>query len=249
MDLTLTHIAYVLGVYLLAGIVKGVVGLGLPTISLVLVVAIFGLKEAMVLLLVPSLVTNLWQGIFGGQLITLLHRIWPMLAALSVVTWFTTGIMFKSDAGLLSIALGLVLLFYAGVSLATPQIPKPGRREVWMSPLVGALTGVSTGFTGTFVVPGVLFLQALRLGKDGFVQAMGICFTTATLALGVSLAVRGYMPADLGLLSIASVIPAILGMIFGQKVREKISETKFRRVFFATLLFLGAWMIVRPVVI
>ena len=172
-----------------------------------------------------------------------------MLAALSVVTWFTTGIMLQSDAGFLSAALGVVLFLYAGVSLATPQIPAPGRREAWMSPLVGALTGVSTGFTGTFVLPGVLYLQALRLGKDGLVQAMGICFTTATLALGASLAVRDFMPTNLGLLSAASVVPAIIGMIFGQKIRGKLPEAGFRRIFFAFLLLLGAWIIVRPLII
>ena len=76
-----------------------------------------------------------------------------------------------------------------------------------MSPLVGLATGATTGFTGTFVVPGVLYLQALRLGRDGLVQAMGICFTTATLALGLSLGTRGYMPGDLVVLSLAAVVP------------------------------------------
>ena len=247
MDLTIAHISYVLVVFLLAGAVKGVVGLGLPTISLALVAVIFGLKEAMVLLLVPSLVTNFWQGIFGGQLVNLLRRTWPMLAALSVVTWVTTGIMLKSDAAVLSTALGAVLLLYSGASLVTPQVAAPGRREIWMSPLVGALTGVTTGFTGTFVVPGVLYLQALRLGKDGLVQAMGICFTTATLALGVSLAVRGFMPTDLGLLSMASMVPAIIGMVIGQKIRDKLPEAKFRQVFFVTLLVLGGWITARSI--
>ena len=154
-------IVYVLAVYFIAGMVKGVVGLGLPTISLALIAAVFGLKEAMVLLLVPSFVTNFWQGVTGGQLLVILKRTWPMLAVLCGTTWFATGIMVRSDAYLLSASLGGVLILYAAISLATAQIPPPGRRETWMAPLVGFLTGVTTGFTGTFVVPGVLYLQAL----------------------------------------------------------------------------------------
>jgi uncharacterized membrane protein YfcA len=240
-------IAYVLVVYLLAGMVKGVVGLGLPTISLALIAAVFGLKEAMVLLLVPSFVTNFWQGVTGGQLLVILRRIWVMLAVMCGTTWFATGIMMRSDAKLLSACLGGILIVYAAISLATPQIAPPGRRESWMGPLVGFLTGISTGFTGTFVVPGVLYLQALGLGKDGLVQAMGICFTSATLALGLSLNGRGFMPTDLGLLSAAAVAPAIAGMVLGRRIRDRLPEAGFRKIFFIALLILGAWILFRSV--
>jgi uncharacterized protein len=245
MNLSPELVAYVLVVYLLAGMVKGVVGLGLPTISLALIAAVFGLKEAMILLLFPSTVTNFWQGVVGGQLTVLLKRLWPMLTLLCLVTWFTTGVMLRSDASILSALLGVVLILYAGINLATAQIAAPGRREVWMSPLVGLASGISTGFTGTFVVPCVLYLQALGLGKHGLVQAMGICFTVATVALGVSLGGRGFMPTDLGILSVAAVVPAIIGMVFGQKIRDKLPEAKFRKVFFFALLILGSWILVR----
>jgi uncharacterized protein len=249
MSLSVELIAYVLVVYFLAGMVKGVVGLGLPTISLALIAAVFGLKEAMVLLLVPSTVTNFWQGMVGGRLIEILKRIWPMLALLCVTTWFASGVMMRSDASLLSALLGGVLIIYAGISLATAQMSPPGRREIWMSPLVGLATGISTGLTGTFVVPCVLYLQALGLGKDGLVQAMGICFTTATIALGLSLGGRGFMPTDLGVLSMASVLPAIVGMMIGQRVRDKLPEAKFRRVFFIALFILGVWILVRSLLL
>jgi uncharacterized membrane protein YfcA len=240
-------IAYVLAVYLVAGMVKGVVGLGLPTISLALIAAVLGLKEAMVLLLVPSLVTNFWQGAAGGRLIALLRRLWPMLAMLCVGTWFATGVLVRGDGAVLTAILGGVLIVYAAVSLATPQIAEPGRREVWLSPLVGGVTGIFTGLTGTFVVPGVLFLQALRLGRDGLVQAMGICFTTATLVLGLSLGIRGYLPADLGLISAVSVLPALIGMVLGRWVRSRVPEARFRRIFFIALLVLGVWITTRSV--
>ena len=59
---------YVLAIYCLAGCVKGIVGLGLPTISIALVATVLGLKEAMVLLIIPRLVTNLVQSIVGPSL-------------------------------------------------------------------------------------------------------------------------------------------------------------------------------------
>ena len=57
-EMSLEIIIYLLGVYFFAGCVKGVVGLGLPTISIALVAVVLGLTEAMTLLIIPSLVTN-----------------------------------------------------------------------------------------------------------------------------------------------------------------------------------------------
>ena len=78
---------------------------------------------------------------------------------------------------------------------------------------------------------------------------MGICFTVATLALGLSLNGRGFMPTDLGMLSAVAVAPAIVGMIVGRKIRDKLPEAKFRKIFFVALLVLGGWILVRSIIL
>ena len=59
--------------FLLAGTVKGVIGMALPTVSLGILAATLGLKEAIVLMLVPSFVTNVWQGVIGGYFVRCLQ--------------------------------------------------------------------------------------------------------------------------------------------------------------------------------
>jgi uncharacterized membrane protein YfcA len=95
----------------------------------------------------------------------------------------------------------------------------------------------------------VLYLQALGLGKDGLVQAMGICFTVATLALGLSLGGRGVMSTELVVLSIAAVAPAVLGMVLGRRVRQRLPEARFRRIFFVALFILGGWILGRSLLL
>ena len=62
--------------FLIAGTVKGVIGLGLPTVSLALLAVLIDLPTAMALLLVPSFVTNLWQAMVGGNGGAILRRFW-----------------------------------------------------------------------------------------------------------------------------------------------------------------------------
>lgn len=236
-------IVIVIGTFLLAGTVKGVIGLGLPTVSLALLTVAIGLPEAMNLLLVPSLVTNLWQAVVGGHGRAVLRRIWPFLVMATVTVWLGANALTRVDLSLLSGLLGLLLVVYATVSLVGFRIALTARQEVWVGPLVGSVNGVLTGMTGSFVVPGVMFLQAIGLSRDMLVQAMGMLFTASTMALAFALQRNNLLTAELGALSAAALVPAIVGMVVGQRIRKALSESLFRRVFFVSLLVLGAYII------
>lgn len=231
--------------FLAGGLVKGLIGTGLPTVALALLALTLGLKEAMVLMLVPALVTNIWQALSGGALGSLLRRLWGLLLLLVVCTWLGTGVLARGDALFFSGLLGLLLCLYAGISLATPQVPAPGRREAWMSPAVGGVTGVITGLTGTFLMPSVLYLQALGLARDHLIQAMGIVFTVASLSLAGALGGHGLLPLELGLLSAAGLPTALLGQVLGQRLRRHLSEQRFRQFFFVALAGMGFFLALR----
>jgi uncharacterized membrane protein YfcA len=233
------------GAFLLAGFVKGVVGFGLPTVSLVVLALSLGVVEAMALILAPAAVTNLWQALAGGHLVAILKRFWPLLAALCLGTWISAGWLAGADALFLSGGLGMLLVLYAAISLTDVALPAPGSGERWWTPAVGLVNGLITGLTGTFVVPSVLYLQALRLPADQLVQTMGVFFLTASLALSFGLAEHGLIDGDAPWLSAAGVIPALLGMALGARLRRWMHPDVFRRVFFVALLLLGAYMAVR----
>lgn len=239
--------AAIAATFLLAGTVKGVIGLGLPTVSLGLLTAAFDLTAAMALMVVPSLVTNLWQALVGGQASVVLRRIWPFLLVATVTVWLGATALTRVDLSLLSALLGLLLVSYAGLGLAGVRLQIAAAREVWAGPLFGLANGVLTGMTGSFVVPGVMYLQAIGLTRDQLVQAMGMLFAASTVALALALQGNRLMSAELGWISLAAVLPAILGMWLGQGIRRRLSEALFRRVFFGAILLLGAYIIAKAV--
>lgn len=229
--------------FLLAGTVKGVIGLGLPTVSLALMTVLLDLPSAMALLLVPSFVTNLWQAAAGGHGMMIARRIWPFLAMATVTVWLGATALTRVDLALLSALLGVLLVVYSALSLAGVRLEISARQEVWAGPLAGTANGILTGMTGSFVVPGVLFLQAIGLPRDALVQAMGMLFTASTLALAAALKGNGLLTGELGMLSAIALAPALAGMVLGQRVRRSLPEPAFRRVFFIALLLLGGYII------
>ncbi len=226
--------------FLLAGFVKGVIGLGLPTVAMGLLSIVMPPAKAASLLIVPSFVTNVWQLAAGPSFRRLAYRLWPMLAGVVVGTLAGTGLLTGSHAGQAAIALGVLLIIYALLGLTSVRFSAPPAAEWWLGPLIGALTGLVTAATGVFVIPAVPYLGALSLEKEEMIQALGLSFTVSTIALAVALAAGGaFALGDVGL-STAALAPALLGMAAGGAVRGRFSEKTFRRVFFGGLLVLGA---------
>jgi uncharacterized membrane protein YfcA len=234
------NIIYITVVFLLAGMVKGVTGMGLPTVAVALLSLVMPPVEAAALLIVPSLLTNVWQLLSGLPVYPLWQRLWPMMAGICVGTGAGTlaGGALAADAKTASGALGVALVAYAAMGLLSVRWRLRGSEGV-MSPAVGALTGAITAATGVLVIPAVPYLQALELEKDELVQAMGLAFTVSTVALAVSLAARGaWQPAAAGM-SFVAQLPAVAGMLLGQRLRSRMAPEVFRKCFLFALLLLG----------
>ena len=243
-----TVLVFVLVVFVVAGFTKGIIGLGLPTISMGLLAVVLPPTEAAALLILPSLITNVWQMLDGGHLRSVLRRLWPLNLGVCVGTW--GGAAFLSGLGgpYGALALGVALILYALSGLAALKLAVPRAAEAWLGPLAGVVTGAITAATGVFVIPAVPYMQAIGLQKDELVQALGLSFTVSTLALAVTLASGRAFTGDLAWPSLAALVVAILGMRLGQAVRARLSPQAFRIWFFAGLLALGAYLAARGLV-
>lgn len=231
--------------FLLAGLVKGVIGLGLPTVSLGILAAIIGLAQAMPLLLVPSFVTNVTQGLAGPHTKEVFKRIWPFLITAALTILLGAQALVRVDFAYLSGLLGLTLVVYALLGLTGFRLTIRPSQEKWWGPVLGFFNGVLGGMTGSFAVPGVMYLQALGLSRDQLVQAMGMLFATSTLTLAFALQGHGMISQDLGLVSMMALVPAFIGLMIGQKLRKRLSEAQFKKIFFFGLIGLGLYIIVK----
>ena len=235
----------VIVVFMIAGMVKGVVGLGLPTISMALLALLMPPAEAAALLIIPSLVTNVWQAGPLRTLVPVLRRIGGMQVGVAAGT-LVGAIALGAPAGAwATIALGVALIAYAAWGFFGKPLLVPPRTEKWLGALTGAATGVVTAATGVFVVPAVPYLQALALQRDELVQAMGVSFTVSTVALAVGLWLNDSYPIGAAGASLLMLVPALIGMYAGSHLRRRLSAQLFRRCLFISLAILGAYQVVQ----
>jgi uncharacterized protein len=232
------------GTFLLAGLVKGVIGMGLPTVAMGLLAVVLPPAEAAALLVIPSLVTNVWQLLTGPTFGALARRLWLMMLGVFSGTIAGIGILAGDKAGLAGMALGVALALYAIVGLAGFRMTVARRREDWLGPAIGLTTGLVTGATGVFTIPAVPYLQAIGLERDDLIQGLGLSFTVSTIALAIGLFRVDAFHAGSIWLSLLALLPALIGMQAGTLLRQRIVAPTFRRVFFVGLLMLGIYLVV-----
>ena len=232
-------IGLVVSAYLVAGFVKGVIGMGLPTVALGILAAAITPAQAAAILIAPSLATNIWQMVAGPYLLDLVKRLAGMLLGMFVGAWLGAGILTGENAKPAAIGLGIVLILYALLGLSKVRFSVPRRVEFWLGPLIGIATGYVMAATGVFVIPALPYLQAIGLEKDELVQALGLHFTTSTVALALLLWHGGAFHLSLGTLSLFAIVPALLGMYLGQRLRARISAQTFLVFMYLGLILLA----------
>ena len=235
----------VAGAFLMAGLVKGVIGMGLPTVGIGLLGLVMLPARAAAILIVPSLVTNIWQAFAGGSFLILLKRLWPLLLGVCIGTFIGATLLPRSGGGQATMWLGVALIVYALLGLFKVHFSVPPQTEVWLGLIIGAVTGAVTVATGVFAIPGVPYITALKLERDRLVQALGIAFTVSTITLAMALSHAGEINASLLWPSLVGLAFAAIGMGLGQLVRGRLRPETFRLFFFLGLLALGAHLALR----
>jgi len=231
--------------FLLAGFVKGVVGMGLPTVAIGILGVVMAPVQAAALLIVPSLVTNVWQLLAGPSIGGLARRFATLLVGVCLGTALGIGLLTGGATALASAALGTVLAVYGAIGLISARLRVAPNSERWLSPGIGVLTGVLAGATGVFAIPAVPYFGALALEKEELIQTLGLFFTVCTVALAVGLIAHGRFPPSVATGSLLALIPALGGMLLGQRIRNRLKPAVFRKWFSIGLVILGTYMALR----
>jgi uncharacterized membrane protein YfcA len=243
MDLLLPGVAVA---FFLAGLVKGISGMGLPTVAIGLLSVVMTPASAAALLVIPSLVTNVAQ-CAGRFLRAIVARLWPMWVGIVLGALFTPFPKLATGGATARIGLGLVLLVYCAYGLARPAM----KLELRQGPLlatafvVGCATGFMAAATGVFFFPMVVFMQMLDMDKDEMVQALGISFVISTVALAASLGWETSWKAAWSLPGLLALVFAFAGMAVGARLRGRIPATTFRKLLFIVFGVLGVVMIAK----
>jgi uncharacterized protein len=224
---------------LVAGLVKGVTGIGYATTAMPLLVIAFGLEKALALVVVPAIVSNAAIFIGAESIRTTLKRF--QLFYLGILPGIAggTALLGMVDTRLATNTLAAVTLAYVALAVIRPSLSLPPSLEQPLALPAGILNGVLTGLTGSQILPLVPYMMALRLEPQAQVIAINLAVTIASIVLGVTLLATGGMTGELLMLSCAGAFPAIGGALMGNAVRGLLPVEALRRLTLVMLVVIA----------
>jgi uncharacterized membrane protein YfcA len=230
-----------------AGVVKGILGIGVPVVSVSLLSLVINVPTAVALLPIPILLSNLWQSLSSGQVLRTLRRFAALIAALVVGTFVGARLLVDMDQRTLLGIVGAAVLVFAISAHFPRHLRVRPRTERWLGAPVGFIGGVLGGMTTFFGPPLIMFLFALNLEKDEFVGTISTIYLCAAIPLAAALGMFGFMGPREYAWSTAAAAPLFLGVLAGQWLRTRISQSAFRRGLLLMLLVVGVRLIYRAI--
>jgi len=239
LGIPLTVVAGALVAYLLAGLVKGTLGIGLPTAGVSLTAQITDARTAIALVIMPMLITNVWQVYRSRQHTHRALRFLPMAATMMVCIALFALIAPSIPARWVTLFLGIIVAVFALTNLWREVPALPPRLETTAQITAGSLAGLIGGITGVWAPPIVIFLSAVRVDKNTFVAVVGVLLMLGSAVLAVSYASNGLLSSNQAVVSLLLVIPSLIGFSLGERIRHRLNEERFKRLILLFFLVMG----------
>ena len=232
---------------LLAGIIKGATGIGYSTCALPFLAVAVGLRNAIALVVVPAIVSNIATMWSLGRFEATMRRFWPFYLAIMPGIAIGSAVLSVIDVAIAGQLLGLLTLTYVGLAWLKPDLALPGHWERPLALPAGFINGILTGLTGSQIMPLMPYFMSLRLKRDDQTQAINLAVTLASGILAIVLMRSGVMTPNLMLASCLGAIPAVIGVALGNRMGQLLSAPTFRQLSLATLAILALPLLQRGV--
>lgn len=228
-------------IFLVAAIVKGFLGIGLPAAAMAFLTLIMPPTEAIPLLWLSILATNSLQFARASDRLAIAREYWLFAAAIMVSIFIASMFIADYPTGLLTGAIGVAMvLFSLNLLLGIKLKIGPGRG--WHLGF-GILAGVLGGISSIWSPIVAMYLVARDASKEKFIGTTGFLFLAGALPLGAGQLVAGILTLPLFIKSVLALCVVLVGFRIGEKLRDKVSQELFRKAVLIAFFLMGCRLI------
>lgn len=226
------------------GVLKGATGAGAPLLAVPALAAFFDVRFAIVVMLVPNLTTNAWQGFRYRRNLPDRTFTIPLLAGGMFGIVGGTLALKNLQSSLLSIVMAAAVLGYVALRLARPHWRLEMAQAKWLALPAGAVAGALQGAAGLSAPVSITFLNAMQMGRERFIAAISAMFFTFTAVQIVAIWLSDLLgPRDLWY-SLLALLPISLAMPAGAWIGRRVSARTLDRIVLAMLCMIAAKLVI-----
>ena len=231
---------------LVAGLVKGVVGFGMPMILLSGLAIFMPIYTAVAALILPTLLTNLQQareqGLNNAIAVMSKHKIF--IVVMVILIFSSAALTPRLPQQLLLGILGIFIVSFSVFQMSDYRFslsPESHRTQFFF----GSLAGVAGGLCGAFGPPTVAYLTAINTPKNELMKIQALIYGTGATLMFFGHITSGIFNLSTAPLSSFLILPCICGFWLGSRIRNTFDQKIFRKVTLVVLILVGANLIRR----
>lgn len=245
--LDLSELFAVLAIFVAGGMIKGAMGFGLPLATMSVLPLVIPVEAALAINAIVLPLTNVTQFLHERRMSETLRRFSPVVVGVVIgVPIGAVFVTFVNDSVLL-IALGIFVVAFTGVSLATPRLAVPEGRERSIGGVIGVLAGVVGALTTANGPLFVMYLVGLKVERAMFLSAISLFFIVSGVMISASFLAAGLFDMPRFLTALAAFPAALVGMYLGNALARRIPAERFRLAVLMVLCLLGANLVLRGI--
>lgn len=231
------------------GLIKGTLGVGTPLLTVPLMALVLPAQLAVILMVMPVVVANVWQAFKAGRLHAAAVRFWPVFVAILIGTYGGVAILATIDERSLLLVVGTVVIAAAILQSSSYRLRLSRSLEKPCGVLFGLASGVVGGLSSMFGPMLIIYLVSIPgLDKERFVATISFLYISCVIPWVAMLAWFGILDQKLVLLSSLATLPVVVGLFVGEALRKGVSDARFRKMVLVVLLVSGGAMLWRALV-
>ena len=222
-------VVWIIVVVILAGFIQGTLGFGFPFLATPMLAMVVDMRTAIIMVLLPTLATVITMMFTCGSLRPVLRRFWlmPVYAFLGALTG--TWIFVAAPTFPYQLLLAAIILFYLNLDrISRGEWPLIRRHEKLFAPVAGAAAGLFEGTANVAAPPLIIYYLALGLAPAMLVPALQICFLIGKVTQFSVMTWHGGVSMTQWTATLPLVVFAIVGVIGGARVRNRIDAETYR---------------------
>jgi uncharacterized membrane protein YfcA len=234
-----SDIAWIILAFLFGGALKGTIGVGAPVVVVPILTIFFDIQTAVMTMVIPNLVTNLWQTYQYRQFIKSIRFVIKFALSGAIGAAIGTTLLISLSPAPLLLGLSSVIFMFVFFRIQKPNsIMSETVTRLLVIPC-GLIGGVLQGSAGVSAPVSVTFLNLMKLKRNNFIPIISIYFVSMSLIQIPLLSSTGALTPAYVLYSGLAVPIIFLGMIIGHITSRYISEKAFEKIII-WILFLMA---------
>ena len=228
------------------GFIKGALGVGTPLLTVPMMALVLPPQMAIAIMAIPVVVANLYQFAQAERSAAVVARFWPTFIAILVGTWFGVKILSVIDEKTLLVVVGISVIGFALLQGSRFRLHLPDPLVKPAGIFFGGASGLIGGLSSFFGPMLIVYLISIRnLDKNQFVSSISFLYVSAVVPWTITLYLFGLLDQRLLIYSALATIPVTIGLLIGQRIRQRISDARFQYLIIGILVVSGISMLWR----